>query len=436
MPDRISRRQFLGNSGAAAAALAFGPRLLYGSPNGKLNLAVVGTSGMGGQDLHHLSDHPRLNVAALCDVDVNNLGQAAKNHPNAKTYRDWRKMLDEMSRDIDAVSVGIPDHMHAPVAMSAILRGKHVYCQKPLTHDLYEARKLTEAARRKKVATQMGIQIHSAKEYRTAVRILQDGAIGKVKEVHSWAGRVWSYKGDRPAGSDPVPAHLDWDLWIGTAPERPFKNEIYHPQNWRNWTDFGCGTHGDMACHIFDPVFTALELGLPLSATSESGPPPKETFCMGNRVVYRFAGTKHTAKELKLTWTDGETKPDATGWPVQKLPDTGSMFIGEKGWMLLPHIAAPQLFPEEQYKEYKAPEVDGVNHWHLWVEAALGNGTPEANFDFSGPLAESALLGVAANRVAGKAITWNPKTLKIEGAPGLNAYVRRTYRKGWEVEGL
>ena len=437
MSHRISRRQFLGRTGAAASAGLAGPFLVSRPfPSEKLNLATVGSGGMGGADLGAISGHKLVNVAALCDVDQKTLDGAAKRFPGAKTFRDWRKMFSEIGKEIDAVNVGTPDHQHAPVSMTAINLGKHVYCQKPLTHDVWEARKLAEAARKKKVATQMGIQIHSNPEYRLAVRLIQDGAIGKVKEVHSWSDKQWGFEGERPAGSDPVPPNLDWDLWLGGAPERPYKNGLYHPGNWRKWYDFGCGTMGDMSIHILDPVAKALALTSPKTVSSDSPPPFPESFRTKNKVNYVFPGTKFTTNPLPLTWYDGSFRPDPSGWPVQKLPGQGSMFIGEKGYLLLPHIAMPKLLPEDAFKGFAMPAVDGVNHWHSWVDACLGKGTASANFDYAGPLTEFVLLGVVANRNPQQKLAWNAEALKIDGSPAANALLKRTYRKGWEVKGL
>jgi predicted dehydrogenase len=436
MTRSVSRRQFLASS-TAAGALALGPRGLPAQAGGKkLRLATVGCGGMGGADLGSLSGHPGIEVVALCDVDSATLEKTGKKFPGAKLFRDYRKMFAEAAGEIDLVNVGTPDFTHAAASMSAINLGKHVYCQKPLTHDVWEARKLAEAARAKKVVTQMGIQVHSSREYRLAVRVIQDGAIGKVKEVHSWSNKKWGFDGPRPAGSDPVPPTLDWDLWLGTAPERPFKKGLYHPANWRKWLDFGCGTMGDMSIHILDPVAGALALTQPKTILSESDAPPAESFATKNKVRYVFPGTKHTVDPFPLTWYDGDAMPETAGWPVTKLPDQGSMFVGEKGFMLLPHVAAPVLLPAETFKGFAMPAVEGVNHWHQWVNACRGEGAASANFDYAGPLTEFVLLGVIANRVPGKSLTWNAAEMKLEGSAEAAALLKRTYRKGWEVAGL
>jgi predicted dehydrogenase len=427
----ITRRTLLAASAAAALA-----RRAPARQDRTLRLATVGCGGMGGSDLNAIASHPAVKVVALCDVDAGNLAAAGRKYGGARTYRDYRKMFAEIAGEIDFVNVGTPDHMHTAPAMTAINLGKHVYVQKPLTHDVLEARRLAEAARAKNVRTQMGIQVHSAREYRAAVRVIQEGAIGRVVEAHSWSNKKWGFVGTRPAGSDPVPDSLDWDLWLGTAPERPYKRGLYHPGNWRKWTDFGCGTMGDMAIHILDPVAGALALTQPTTILSESDPPPPESFATKNTVRYVFPGTKHTVDPLPLTWYDGDALPSAAGWPVEKLPDQGSMFVGEKGFMLLPHVGMPQLLPADRFKAFRPPSVDSGNHWHEWVEACLGRGTPSANFDYAGPLTEFVLLGVIANRVPGKKLTWKAAEMKLEGSPEAAALLRRTYRNGWEVDGL
>jgi predicted dehydrogenase len=437
MTRSLSRRQFLALSGAGASGLALNPRFVAGHPGrAKLRHAAVGCGGMGGSDLGSIASHPDVQIVALCDVDANTLAAAAKKYPGAKTYRDYRKMFAEISDEIDTVNVGTPDHMHAAASMTAMLKGKHVYCQKPLTHDVYESRKMAEVAKAKKLVSQMGIQVHSSREYRLAVKVIQDGAIGKVKEVHSWSNKKWGRDGARPAGEDPVPANIDWDLWLGTAPDRPFKKGIYHPGNWRMWTDFGCGTMGDMSIHILDPIAGALDLTQPRTILSESDAPPPESFSTRNIVKYEFPGTKFTVDPFPLTWYDGDAMPSTKGWPIEKLPDQGSMFVGEKGYMLLPHVAKPSLLPAENFKDYKFPDVPGDNHWHQWIKACKGEGVASAGFDYAGPLTEFVLLGVIANRVPGKKLTWHAAEMKLEGSEEAAARLKRVYRKGWEVEGL
>ena len=346
-------------------------------------------------------------------------------------------MLKKVGGEIDAVNVATPDHTHAPASMSAIRLGKHVYCQKPLTHDVHEARQLRLAAAKHRVVTQMGIQIHSHADYRTAVRIIRDGMLGKIKEVHSWSNKRWGYDGAAPEATA-VPAGLAWDHWLGTAPARPYASGHYHPGDGRRWVDFGCGTMGDMGIHILDPVASAIELGLPTQIVSASPEaPPKDSHAMANRVEYRFDGTRFVVPGFKLTWYDGGLYPDASDWPLtEKLPDQGSMFVGEKGCMLLPHIAAPRLFPEADFKDYEVPREPGANHYHLWVEACLGEGKTTAGFDYAGPLTEVLLLGVVANRFPGQRLDYDAEKVAIPNFAPAHALLRRQYRKGWEVEGL
>ena len=331
--------------------------------------------------------------------------------------------------------------MHAAIAMSAMQLGRHVYVQKPLTHDVYETRQLTRFAHEHKLVTQMGIQIHSTAEYRLAVRLIQDGAIGKVKEVHAWVGKSWGEMQPRPPGGDPVPEGFNWDMWVGNAAMRPFiGGGYYHPSSWRKRLDFGTGTFGDMGCHIFDPVFGALELTTPLSVRSE-GPAPNEWNWAINSVIhYVFQGTPRTAgPTINVSWYDGDQRPPLAVQalvPVEKLPDAGSIMIGDKGVMLLPHIAKPKLFPEAQYAEFPMPKVVDGNHYTLFLEAVLGNGRTTAGFDYAGPLTEAVLLGGVASHFPNTTLDWNAKTLKFKNLAGANAFLRRKYRSGWKVKGL
>jgi hypothetical protein len=283
------------------------------APSDRVNVAGIGAGGMGGGDIATVS---RLGatIVALCDVDDERAAGSYRAFPKARRYKDFRKMLDAEVNRIDAVTVGTPDHIHAVASRAAIRAGKHVYCQKPLTHDVWEARKMAEVARAKKVVTQMGIQVHSSREYRLAVKVIQDGAIGKVKEVHSWSNKKWGYDGKRPEGEDPVPANLDWDLWLATAPDRPFKKGLYHPGNWRKWTDFGCGTMGDMSIHILDPIAGALELTQPKTILSESDVPPAESFANKNKVKYVSGHEVHRRSVPAHGTTATPRPPRAGGW--------------------------------------------------------------------------------------------------------------------------
>ena len=433
----IPRRDFLMTS-ASLSMLAAWPvvRNQRSAANDRLQLASVGVGGMGASDLGSLSSHPKVDVVALCDVDSNNLAAALAKHPKAKGFRDFRVMLAEMKDSIDAVNVATPDHTHAAAAISAMNLDKHVYCQKPLTHDVYEARQMRLIAESRKLVTQMGTQIHSTTPYRTAVRLIQAGAIGKVVRVHSWCNKGWGYEGDAPKES-PVPSHLDWDLWLGTAPARSFSEGHYHPANWRKWCDFGCGTMGDMAIHILDPVFTALKLTIPKEVISSSPASPAKSFGMQNATRYEFVGTEYTVPQFEVTWHDGGLMADTTGWPKRdQLPGAGSMFVGEKGYMLLPHIGMPELLPEKDFADYKIEPAPNGDHYHLWVDACLGGTPTTAGFSYAGPLTEAVLLGVIANRFPQQKLIWDPASLKITNHDLAQQWIRRTYRKGFEVSGL
>ncbi len=444
MKAQVTRRTFLKQiSTAGIVAPLILPRLSFASPpSGKLQHAAIGVGGQGAPDLASIVGSGKVNVYALCDIDEITLKKAAEQYPGARLYRDWREMFDNEKGKIDSVNVSTPDHMHASPSMAAIRRGIHVFCEKPLTHEVYEARQLRLAAGKKGVATQMGIQIHSHDFYRTAVQWLKDGAIGKVKEWHSWCGAVYTTADKkRPAGHDPIPPNVDWNLWLGVAPERPYKKDVYHPFKWRCWRDFGGGGNGDFGCHIFDPVFTALSIGAPLTISCKAECVSDEVHPAWTIARYVFPGTALTAgKEIHGTWMDGEKKPEPGLSPHLpkdfQLPPSGSMLIGEDGTLIIPHVGAPHLYPDEKFKDYPQPKLEPKDHYHEFVEAALGNGKPGANFDFAGPLSETVLLSNVANRFPGKTLEWNSEKLKFVNCAEANGYLRRRYRKGWHAKGL
>ena len=310
----LNRRQFIAT---ASSTLAFPYVSRAANANGMLQHACVGATNQGGRDLAAMADHPKFRVVAICDVDLTRLEQAAKKYPDARTYSDWRELLQTEGDQIDSVNVGTPDHMHAPISLSAMKRGKHVFCEKPLTHKIAEARRMTEVAAEKGVITQMGNQIHSHIAYRMGVAWIQQGVIGKVKEVHSWVGAQFP-QAPAPKTVDPIPENLNWDHWIGAAPMRPFNKDIYHPFKWRGWQDFGGGAIGDFGCHIMDPVFTALKLTAPTEITcidaeaawKDSAERFTESWPQHETFEYLFPGTEYTAGDtLKLTWYDGGKKP-------------------------------------------------------------------------------------------------------------------------------
>jgi len=434
----ISRRRFLTHAAAGGLTAASWSRV-YGA-NDKLRLASVGVGGKGWSDLTGVAASPQVAVVALCDIDESKgfLGRAADKFPSAKSFTDWRKLLDE-PKTFDAVTVSTPDHMHAPVALPAMILGKHVFCQKPLTHTVFEARQMRLAAKKYGVVTQMGNQIQSASEYRTAVKLVHAGAIGKVKEVHSWqAGKMgWLLAADRPTGADPVPASVHWDDWLGVAPPRPYKAQLYHSFNWRGWQDFSNGQLGDFGCHILDPVFLALELTAPTTIRAEGSVPNREVWYKSSTVEYDFPATAYTAgKSLKLTWYDGEghlPPRDRLGVAeAVKLPNSGSLLIGEKGSLLIPHVAPPRLLPDESFKDFKVEKVPAVDHYVGWADACRGVGKTTSHFDYAAALTETVLLGTVAIRTPGEKLAWDATALKVTNSPAADSLLRKSYRKGWE----
>ena len=410
--------------------------------NSKLRTAHIGVGGMGNSDLKSIMSHAEVEVAALVDVDQGRLGEGAKLQPGAKTFADFRRMFDAMGDSIDAVVVSTPDHTHAPAAMMAMQMGKHVYCQKPLTHEVFEARRLREVAEEKQLVTQMGIQIHSHAAYRRAAKMIQDGAIGKVSEVHAWSNKNWGYDGPAFDREDSVPGSLDWDLWLGSAAERPFVDKVYHPGNWRKLIDFGTGTLGDMGVHIFDTPYDALQLTAPNWVQTFCRKPTGVGHPEQNKVVYEFPGTKFTTDTMIWTWYDGSSAPPSADvekfqMPAgTKLPGQGSLFVGEQGTLLLPHIAEASLYPVEKFADYQRPEIQGADHYHQWVDACLGQGQASAPFEFGGPLTEALLLGVVANRFPEQMLLWDAANLEVTKMAEANALLRREYRDGFGVEGL
>jgi predicted dehydrogenase len=443
-----TRRHFIGASGAVAAAFTTGCTTLALrrklGPNAKMQHAAVGVQGMGKNDIHNIASHPNVEISVLCDIDANHLKQAAAKYPNARTYRDWREMLETEGDRIDSLSVTVPDHMHAPIALSAMKRGKHIYCQKPLTHEIGEARQMANTAAGYGCITQMGNHIHSAIEYRLAVALIKAGVIGKVKEVHSWVNAKYPQP-PRPQRVDAVPAHVNWDDWLGVAPARPYLKDVYHPFHWRCWQDFGTGAIGDFGCHILDPVFSALDLTAPLSVRAEVA---QEWISNDSRFIdswpdwevlhYRFPGTSYTAgRVLPVTWYDSGKQPPAELAqlpPGRKLASSGSLFIGEGGVMMLPHVGGPQLFPEARFKGYKRPKLPrNVDHYHTWVDHCFSGVPTSDGFHYAGPLTEAVLLGTVANRLPGITLEWDSHKLRFGNSATANAIAAYKYRYGWGV---
>jgi predicted dehydrogenase len=437
--SRVTRRAALQRFAAAGLAVPFVFRAhARAAPSATLYHASFGANGMALSDIRSLTASKHVQLVAVADVDLSRTTEVRKRFPGVKVYQDWRELLDK-EKGLNSVNVSTPDHMHAPITMRALQQGLHVYTQKPLTQTVYEARRLTEVARARKRVTQMGIQIHSHPVHRTVVATVQAGPIGKVKEVHSWSGKHWGDTRSRPDRQDPVPAGLDWDAWLGVAAQRPFLAGYYHPGVWRKRLDFGTGTFGDMGCHILDPVFTALALTAPRSVRSEGGAPNADSWGLDSQVRYVFPGTAHTTDPLTLYWYDGDRRPPAEVKALlgeRPLSDQGSIYIGTAGVLYSPYIAAPVLLPAEKFKDYPLPKPGGNDHYLQFVEACRGNGQTSAPFDYSGPLTESVLLGCLATRFPKTTLAWDAEKLQVTNVKEANGFVRRRYRKGWEVEGL
>ncbi len=464
----INRRDFVKSTAAGVAMFSIVPSYVLGRngnvpPSGKLNIAGVGVGGMGknnmaniamlqrddeGELIPHDSSSSPVNVTALCDVDDNYAAGAYKLFPKAKTYRDFRVMLDKMDKDIDAVMVATPDHIHAVVAMAAIKAGKHVYVQKPLTHTVYEARKLTEAARKMGVATQMGNQGHSQEGCRLVKEWIADGAIGDVREVHCWTNRpVWPQGILRPADAPAVPANLNWDLWLGPAPHRPY-NPAYLPFNWRAWYDFGCGALGDMACHVMDAAFWALDLKYPISVQASRGEQVtkmwervvnNETYPNASAVHYSFPA-RGNMPPVKVHWYDGGILPERPEEldPRRKMGYSGTIFVGDKGKIMSGEYGdGPRIIPETKMRIYKRPAKTlkrvTTSHEQNWIDACKGGDPASSNFDYSGPFTEMVVMGNFAIRLPGQLLKWDGINMKITNNDAANAFVHKQYRQGWTL---
>jgi len=448
---RISRRRFMGSVGGVAAGVAAftivsphvlgGPRRL--APSDKLNIAGIGVGGQGGANLRNMSGE---NIVALCDVDHRYAGKTIKQYPNAKLHSDYRKMLDEQ-KDIDAVIVATPDHTHAVIAMAAMRAGKHVYCQKPLCHDVYEARMLAMAAKETGVTTQMGIQGHSSESVRLIHDWVQAGAIGEVREVNAWCSlsyypfghAYWSSKwSDRPKDTSPVPDGMDWDLWIGPAPMRPY-HPAYHPLVWRCWLDFGSGMMGDRGAHTMDPVFWALNLGAPTSIEATSMGGNSEIHPLSSIVTYQFPA-RGKLPPVKLTWYEGTRAPrpaELEDGRIMGDRDGGLIIKGSKGTIMGGVYGnGARLIPESAMKSFtqppKTPRTTKGSHEMDFVESCKAGKPASADFSYSGPLTEVCQLGNVAKRVDAR-ILWDAKNMKVTNIPEANKYIRTEYRKGWSL---
>jgi predicted dehydrogenase len=445
--NKISRRVFINNSAVAVASLAIVPRHVLGGPGNilpseKLNIAGIGVGGQGRWDLDNVKSE---NIVALCDVDWKQAADTFKSYPKATKYRDFRKML-EKEKNIDAVVVATPDHTHAVATMMALKMGKHTYCEKPLTRTVYEARAIAKAAREAKVATQMGNQGMAFEGNRLINEWLWDGAIGPVREVHAWSDRpthngklFWAQGVDRPQDTPPIPDTLDWDLWLGPAPYRPY-HPAYVPFKWRGWWDFGSGGLGDMGIHNLAPVFSALKLTAPASVHSSSTLFNNETLPLASIVHYEFQA-RGDMPPVKLHWYDGgmlPPRPDELEDERELSREDGLIFVGDKGKMYVEGWGgnSPRLIPEAKMKAYKRPPKTlprSIGHHKEWIRACK-KGTPtRSNFDFAGPLTEAVLLGTVSVRMGGRKLIWDSVNLKVTNVPEANKYIHYQYREGWSL---
>jgi predicted dehydrogenase len=444
--NEFSRRSFLG-SAATAAGLVVVPRHVLGgrgytAPSDRLNIAGIGVGGRGVDDLEGVASQ---NIVALCDVDDERAAPSYQRYPKAKRYRDFRRML-ELDRSIDAVVIATPDHTHAVAAMAALRAGKHVYCEKPLTRTIREARVLAKTAREARVATQMGNQGMAFEGNRLIKEWLADGAIGSVREVHVWSDRpthegvlFWAQGIERPKDSPPVPKTLDWDLWLGPAPNRPY-HPAYVPFAWRGWWDFGSGGLGDMGVHNLAPVFTALKLTAPTWVESSSTLVYPETLPLACTVHYQFPA-RGDLPPVKVHWYDGgilPARPEELEDDRSLPRDDGIIFVGDRGKMLVTGWGgeSPRLIPEKRMSEYKRPPKSlprSIGHYEEWIKACK-EGTPtESSFDFAGPLTESLLLGTISVRLGGAKLYWDAAGMTVSNVKEANQYLHYEYRKGWSL---
>lgn len=434
MAQRPHRRAFLKRSAVAGAGLWLAggwSTTQGGSPSEKLNIGIVGVHSRGAQNTKEVSSE---NIAALCDVDENYLAEAAKRFPKAKTYVDWRKMLDQ--KDLDAVVVSTTEHTHALVSVAAMKRGKHVYCEKPLAHSVYEARAMRETAKKMKVATQMGTQIHATDNYRRVVELVQSGAIGPVREAHVWVDQGIEGPRSRPQETPPVPQKLHWDLWLGPAPCRP-----YHPcyfkdrsMSWQNWWDFGNGALGDMGSHTIDLPFWALQLQYPATVAAEGPESPRSETYPDWLIVRWEHAARGNQPPVRLTWYDRHNRPKSPEGVDLKTWHLGIMFVGDKG-ILLADYGKRVLLPKAEFKDFQPTKpwiAPSLGHHKEWIYACK-TGTPTlCNFDYSGALVEHNLLGTVAFRT-GKKLEWDPVNLKAPNCPEADRFLRGTYREGWTL---
>jgi predicted dehydrogenase len=460
----VSRRAFLTTSALGALGSFSGcatahPRGV--SPNSKLCHACIGVGGMGAADISNFKTHPRAQIVALCDVDRDRLVQAAREFPGARTYTDWREMLAKEGDRIDSVNIAVPDHNHTIIAVNAMRAGKHVYCQKPLCHEIAECRLLRDTAKQMNVVTQLGVQHSAGVGDRMAVAMCQAGAVGTVEHVYLFSNRkgVSRFETTRPEATVPAPANLDWELWLGTAPYRPYAEKVYHPLLWRIWRDFGSGWIGDIGCHLHSSVWKGLGLSAPLTVKAEvqetwKNTPARfrDTWPLGAHITWIYPGNKKTGgKPLTVDWYDGFTGVSAANLlpppeiqalakqvGLERLPEEGSVVEGSEGWLLLPHTNAPRFVPKrpDAAKPAKPVLPPSPSHYHEFLNGCVEGRRTSADFSNVVPMVEAILLGNVAERVPDTLLAWDPAALRVTNSEAASRFLRRSYRKGWELAGI
>src|SRR5262245_19996646 len=439
MSSALNRRQFLQSVAAAAAVSPF-LSIPSRADGAKVRHASVGAAGQAFSDLNAFAKHPAFELVAVADVDLCRIEPLQQRFPKVRVYQDWREMLQKERRNIDSVNVSIPDHMHCAVALEAMRLGKPVYVQKPLCNTLRETRLLTTEARRRRLITQMGIQVSSTRVQRYGEALVQSGIVGKIKEVHTFSNKNWGDDKPLPDAVDPVPAALDWNDWVGVSGPRPFKKGIYHPGEWRRRIGFGTGTLGDMGCHIYSPPYRALKLASPVSVTAYGPTPSEESWATKARVKVTYPGTEYTAdKTVDVWWYDGgELPPDAVREPVgSRFPQQGSVVVGTDGLLVLPHgNADPFVLPESKMAALPKIDLPDRDHYGQFIDAVLAGGsTPcSASFDYAGPLTESVLIGNVAAHFPGETLEFDATSLSFPRKPQANKFLTRTYRPGWGIK--
>ncbi|MEM7145994.1 MAG: Gfo/Idh/MocA family oxidoreductase [Verrucomicrobiota bacterium] len=451
-PTTLTRRRFLTQSTATAAAALATPHFGWAStasgkpPSTDLRIASFGANGRAWANITGMTGVDNVTLTAVAEVDASRLDKLSESLPDTTVYTDWRKLLDQESNHLDAVLVSTPDHMHAPISMAAMQLGLHVYCEKPLTRTVYESRALRKFAADNNVVTQMGNQLSSTGANRTPIRLLQERAVGDILSIHSTNPKSWGRMSALPTGNDPVPDSLDWNLWLGVGQDRPFVHDEFHPRNWRKRIGFGTSTLGDMGCHIFHPWFHGLDLDAPTQVTSlGQGPVDAHSWPTDCKVQYTFAGNKITGnKPFTATWYDGTQSiptdvTNAVGG-AEKLPNSGSIVLGTEGALLIPHggVARYGLFHDGIFCTEPIAREPDLNHHGVFARAIREGGDPPlSNFDKSGPLTETVLLGTIAIRLPGQTLEWDPTSLTFPNSTEATALVKDApYRKGWEVAGL